>query len=490
MLAKQIEDFRLYTQMHCHFPAFCGTPHGKLFDSSAESGKFVPLEVRTDQYLFRFGKTFRDRTTLKMFQPHPDVRGFFSIGTIFDPDRNPGKTILLHGYFGNGKRTVARKFAEKYKGNYPGGILHITDAFQETAADAILNKLQGHENKLPTNRESAIELIEKKLTKIPGKKLIILEGVENTWRFFDRPTAQEELKLWDLLHDPEHFSVIATTTDSMADNDHCYPQQIGPLSEEEGARMLDGTFSHQAIPAIVRKVGGNPWALDFICKRYKKEKQCVFEDYSEQEQEDFKSKKMPEEVMKRFLNDYVTPAFEKLPDNFRDMLIYASLLAPGDICRKWLVDFTGDKNALTALHRKAWLGRIVENRDLPNKQIWFTMLDNTREALRQIVDDSKLCEYGEKLCGFIIDKEWKDHIFSLKETEALAKIFLKWAESPWKKHILPILCSLSLEDDLGDYLTEYGLYTLRSKVCEAAKKTVEALSDGDQKQKYRWLSLL
>ena len=189
--------------------------------------------------------------------------------------------------------------------------------------------------------------------------------------------------------------------------------------------------------------------------------------------------------MKRFLNDYVTPAFEKLPDNFRDMLIYASLLAPGDICRKWLVDFTGDKNALTALHRKAWLGRIVENRDLPNKQIWFTMLDNTREALRQIVDDSKLCEYGEKLCGFIIDKEWKDHIFSLKETEALAKIFLKWAESPWKKHILPILCSLSLEDDLGDYLTEYGLYTLRSKVCEAAKKTVEALSDGDQKQKYR-----
>ena len=402
-------------------------------------------------------------------------------------DNNPGKTVLLHGYMGNGKRSIVRQYAKLYKDCYPGGILHITKASDEkTIAGAIRSVLQRYdENKLPAEEELALERIEKKLKEISGKKLVIVEDVKNAYEFFAEPDASrcsQELALWNLLHDPDHFSIIATSIESMAgEEEHVCLQHIGPMSEEDGMQMLSGEFPDPK--AVYHKVLGNPWALDFIRKLYKKEK-SVFEDCSEKEKNDILDNEFPEKVMDEFISRYVKPAFYDLSEKSREMLKYASLF-PADICRKWLVDSTGDKRSLKELENKAWLERVEEKLDSGDKQIWYTMLDNTRDALRRIVDGTQLKQYGEKLCEFIVEKEWKDHIFSWKETETLAKLFLQWSEMPWKNDILPILFSLNLEDDLGDYLTEYKLYTLRAKVCRAAEKIVEALYDDVLKKKYR-----
>ena len=93
MFAEEFHDPRLHAQMHCHFSAFCGTAHGKLLHRPAESGKFVPFEMRAHQNLSGFRKPLRYGTAFEMLEIYRDVTGFLPVRAVFDAYRNPAESV-------------------------------------------------------------------------------------------------------------------------------------------------------------------------------------------------------------------------------------------------------------------------------------------------------------------------------------------------------------------------------------------------------------
>ena len=68
---------------------------------------------------------------------------------------NPGKVVLLHGFWGNGKKEIAFRYAETHKSSYPGGVLYVDAAGKKSIADAILGELQANdEYKIPAEKNN------------------------------------------------------------------------------------------------------------------------------------------------------------------------------------------------------------------------------------------------------------------------------------------------------------------------------------------------
>lgn len=245
-----------------------------------------------------FDDVAREKYFDNMFSPVPEFVGRRDVlKRIEQCFILPDKWVvpLLYGPAGIGKSEIAYKFAADRNVDYDtlirvnaSSCASIVDVFAEIAANPDFRRVllpEGHldafelqedEDKLLLIREA---IAEERL----GRVLMVIDDVRNP--DVVRPSVIN--RYLGRICGP-NFNIIATTRYPLLrflDGEMVVPIEVGPLSNSDGVlllgrkRVLASERDSGYAEAIVRLVGGNPWAIDIVGEYLKQKRFQRESDY-------------------------------------------------------------------------------------------------------------------------------------------------------------------------------------------------------------------
>ena len=416
--------------------------------------------------------------------------------------QNPGKAVLLWGFVGNGKRTLAKLYAIRNKEFFPGGILYAVNSDESplrSLSEVIVSlfeenirlRLEISEDSVPKEYLRKVKFICEQIKhRVSGRKLLLIFGIDAPADFFAESDNEAEQIVRDMLFNEEQFTVIVTSRERAVKDDSAgklslVQQNIRAMSRDDAVKLIRKKYkniSDENCEKIYKKTGGNPWAIKFAGEDFIKNWQTDDDDDDgESIDAQLNDSDVQNSAILKFLEKF-RPYVDKLNNEQRDLLFYASLFPDEYVLLKWLQAFECSrcperkktKRILLELKRKAFFDEINKER--------YKWHPNIRKMVQRI-GGIAVPEYAGKMCEFLIN-EWRCKIPDQDETVALAHVFCEWTTQPWKEKVLPLLFSLNLDDDLGDYLTEYQLFVLRDKACRAAADVVNNMKTSELRKKY------
>ena len=413
------------------------------------------------------------------------------------------KAVLLGGFFGNGKTQVALKYAALHGNQFLGGKYYIDakgkNSFEEIFASLLENQKfceYWSVDKKPQSVADCAELVcdRLKASQDIGKTLLLIVNINEPMAILSPDKINKYKK------DSELLSIIVTSNDILPEkivkNWQLNQIHIAPMPVEDGLELLD-RYCPSANETIKRHMyeitRGNAFALSMAGKLFLERLEILDDTNSEDYLRELKDKNVERIVIKNYLERYLKPAYNNCTSIQREILKYTAVFPADNICSAWICNLLEKKDP--DCNAKFYLRKLIQtNGLLSNKNSgepsFCVIIPKIQEMILRLESPEEIRQHAEELCRHIVKNEYTSHSFSMEETVLLANAFCIWSKAEWKDCILPLLFSLDLSDDLGDYLTEYQLYPLREKVCQAAENVLNSMPDSELKQKNRASGLI